>query len=290
MSKKSLGAVKNVNPQFKWRDVPRAIWYFLEEDRKRFAVAFVVLFGIFFYELVPAWVAGKIVDFFLHYQHGDSLRTFYYYVAFLGITIPIAGFIRIESRKILTVSGYRMRARARVRGFEKLTELSMTWHAQENSGNKIQRIFTGSLALKEWSRLIGADLLSIGAYTVGIFAVLLFANFWLGFFIVLYISASGAVEIYYNKKMIKLSDEFNRLDQLASGTYVEGAGNMLALKALGSTHAMTGKVRFNEKNVQDIGIIKSKTGFTKWEMFGVIDGPAIVIFFLIIGHGVMSGA
>ncbi len=290
MSRKTFAKVENLNPAFRWRDVPRAIWYFLEGDRTRFIVAFIVLFIIFFYELVPAWIAGKVVDFFAHYQSGDSLKQFYYLIAFLGISLPLAGIIRIESRKILTLAGYRMRARARIKGFEKLTEQSMQWHAQENSGNKIQRIFTGSLALKEWSRIIGADLLSIGAYTIGIFGIFLFANFWLAIFLSIYIIAFLAVEIYFNKKMIRLSDEFNRLDQTASGVYIEGAGNMLALKALGSTRRMSGKVSETERKVQDVGIVRSRTGFNKWELFRFIDGPAFFAFFLIMGRGVMSGA
>ncbi len=289
MSRKKFEKTENLNPAFRWRDVPKAIWYFLEEDRTKFSIAFVVLFCIFFYELVPAYIAGKVVDFFLTYKAGDSLRLFYYYIGFLGITIPLAGFIRIESRKILTTTGHHMRAKARIRGFERLTEMSMQWHSQENSGNKIQRIFTGSLALKEWSRIIGGDLLSLGAYVIGIFLTFLASNIWMGLFIFLYAGAFMAVEVYYNKKILRLSDEFNRLDQVAGGAYVENAGNMLALKALGSTDAMVGKVRINEKRARDIGIIKSKTGFTKWEIFRVIDGPSIVIFFLLVGHGVMAG-
>ncbi len=289
MSRKFHEKVENINPAFRWRDVPRALWYFLQEDRLKFSVSFFILFLIFFYELLPAMVAGKIVDFFTNYHAGDSLKTFYGYVIFLGVTIPLAGLIRIGSRKILSAAGYTMRARARVQGFERLTEQSMQWHAQENSGSKVQRIYTGSLALKEWARIIGGQLLSIGASTVGILVVFLYANFWLGLFLFTYIVVFLVVEIYYNKKLSKLSDEFNALDQKAGGMYVEGAGNMLALKATGSTHAMTGKVRANERRVQDVGVLRSKTGFTKWQIFRVIDGPFVIVFFLIIAHGITTG-
>ncbi len=280
---------KTDNPPFRWRDVPRAIWYFLEDEKLKCSVAFVLLFFIFFFELVPAFIAGKIVDFFGQYHAGDSLKTFYLYLLILGVTIPLAAFIRLESRKVLQFAGFRMRARARIWGFERLTEMSMQWHAQENSGNKIQRIFTGSLALKDWMRLIGGDLLSVGAYTVGIVGIFFIANIKIALFILLYILTFVIVEVIYNKKMMLISDQFNVMDQKAGGIYIEGSGNIMALKASGSANAMTSKVKNTEERAQELGILKSKTGFAKWQIFRIVDGPAIAIFFLLIGQEVIAG-
>lgn len=275
--------------KFRWRDVPRAIWYFLDDEKAKFVVAFIFLFLVFFYELVPAYVAGKIIDFFAHFHVGDSLKTFYVLIGFLGVSIPLAAIIRIECRKVIQFSGYRMRARSRVIGFEKLAEFSMQWHAQENSGNKIQRIFTGSLALKEWTRIISGDLLSVGAWMTGIVVIFFVSNIWLGVFVSAYVAAFIGIEWYYNKKMVRLSDDFNRMDQKAGGVYIESTGNMLALKALGSAQTMASRVNDTERQARDLGILKSRTGFIKWQIFRIVDGPAVIVFFLILGHGLIQG-
>ena len=57
---------------FSWRDVPRAIWAFLDKNKSWFVFANVILFTVFFYELVPPFIMGKVVDFFTGYRAGDS--------------------------------------------------------------------------------------------------------------------------------------------------------------------------------------------------------------------------
>ena len=66
--KKPFAKVENLNPTFRWRDVPRALWYFLREDRGKFIGASVVIFIIQFLDLLPAILGGKIVDFFTTYH------------------------------------------------------------------------------------------------------------------------------------------------------------------------------------------------------------------------------
>src|SRR3989344_9615138 len=120
------------NPSFRWRDVPRAIWFFLDKDRGKFLACVLILFAIFFYDLVPAYIVGRVVDFFTVYNIGESLRPFYFLIVFLGVSHMIASTIRLRAKRELAVTGYHMRARARVWGFERLTEFSLQWHAKEN--------------------------------------------------------------------------------------------------------------------------------------------------------------
>ena len=68
----------NERKNISWLEVPKAIWYFLENDRKKFLVAFFILVVIFFYDLVPIFIVGKIVDFFTNYTLGQSLNSFYF--------------------------------------------------------------------------------------------------------------------------------------------------------------------------------------------------------------------
>ena len=67
---------------FSWLEVPKAIWYFLEEDKKKFAFYLSTLLIAFFYDLVPVFIVGKMVDFFTGYEPGQSLYFFYFYIIF----------------------------------------------------------------------------------------------------------------------------------------------------------------------------------------------------------------
>ena len=71
--------------KFSILDIPKSIWYFLEEDKFKFVFFITVLAVVFLYDLVPAFVIGKIVDFFTSYKIGQPLSTFYFYIIFLII-------------------------------------------------------------------------------------------------------------------------------------------------------------------------------------------------------------
>src|SRR3990167_4912025 len=146
-------SIKNKDPQmpkkFGWLDIPKSIWYFLDKDKPRWVTFNIILFVIFFYDLVPPFIVGKIIDFFTEYHAGDSLRTFYAYIIFLGVAHIIVSLIRLGSKNKISKIGINTRTRARILGFENLINLPLQWHAQENTGNKIERVFTGSQALRE---------------------------------------------------------------------------------------------------------------------------------------------
>jgi hypothetical protein len=63
--------------QFSWLDVPKSIWHFLGENKFRWVWFNLVLFTVLFYDLLPPFIMGKIVDFFSEppraYARGISL-------------------------------------------------------------------------------------------------------------------------------------------------------------------------------------------------------------------------
>src|SRR3989338_11155049 len=99
---------------FSWLDVPKSIWYFLEEDKKKFTIASIFLVPLFFYDLVPIYVVGKIIDFFSKYTAGQSLATFYFYILFVSIPWFFVSLFRLQCRNFISIFGAKARARARI--------------------------------------------------------------------------------------------------------------------------------------------------------------------------------
>ena len=131
----------NKTASFSWLDVPKSIWYFMEEDKAKFVLSFSILVFGFLYELVPVFVVGKVVDFFATYKAGDSLHLFYSYIIFISLSWIVVYLARTRLRTNMHIIGEHARTKARIWGFERLTEFSMEWHQKENTGNKLQRIF-----------------------------------------------------------------------------------------------------------------------------------------------------
>lgn len=274
---------------FSWLDVPKAVWYFLEEDKGKFIFFIFILSIIFLYTFIPAYIVGKMVDFFSVYSAGDSLALFYKYVVFLGVSYVLVSLIRLQSKQVIDIIGLKSRMRARTWGFERLIEFSLEWHNKENAGNKLQRVFTGSDAIRNGTKVLAKDGLKNLMDISGAFFIFLFADTKLAVLVFIYIVLFVLVEATLSKKIYKLSNEYNKSNQNAGGVYVEGANNMLAIKALGSKEGINARIINSEGKSKEVGINRVKSGIGKWKLFQVINGIFLMIFMFILGNGVIIG-
>lgn len=274
---------------FSWLDVPKFIWYFIEKkDRnKLLSCLFFLIFG-FLYELVPIYVVGKIVDFFTTFQAGQSLQVFYYYIFFIGISWTLIYIMRVYTRARIGIIGEHAKTNARVWGFQRLTEFSMSWHQKENTGNKLQRIFTGSEAISKWLRVIRADLIKISANILGAAVFFLFTDLKFSLIVFIYTIVFLSIEYHFGNQLIHLSDKYNEYNQKAGGTYVESANNMLAIKALGSEQSAINQVLKKETFSRDIAIQKTSIQTSKWRLVHLSTGLTWIIFLYFVGDSVIS--
>ena len=276
--------------KFSWLDVPKAIWYFIEKDRRKFVFSFFVLLFGFLYELLPVYLIGKIVDFFTSYEPGQSLKTFYSYVIFIGVSWVIIFLARVKVRNNIHIIGEHGRTNARVWGFQRLTEFSIGWHQKENTGAKLQKIFTGSDAIARWMRILRADLIKILANTVGSAIFFIFTDAKFVLIVFGYVTLFLFIEYRFGNKLLALSDEFNKYNQRAGGTYVETASNILAIKALGNEEEALNRVMERETFARDIAIKKSYVQVSKWRRVHISTGITWIIFLYFLGQSVIAGA
>jgi ABC-type multidrug transport system fused ATPase/permease subunit len=281
--------VKQKTENFSWGDVVKAIWYFLQEDKKKLVYLSFILLFTFGYLLVPAYIVGKIIDFFSTYQKGQSLSTFYGYLIFLGVVGYFISLIRLKTRNMINIISHKARTRVRTWGFERLTEFSLEWHNKENTGNKLQRIFTGADAVIKSLRIWRADVVRIIAGTLGMTGIFLVADFKLVAVVVIYATFFIYIELKYGKKIFKLSNEFNQLNQKAGGTYVEGAHNMLSVKAMGNEKGLTKRVFDREMLSQEVSINKAKMFAAKWRYFHFFNNISLALFLYLLGVNTING-
>lgn len=281
--------LKTDSADIKWGEIPKSIWYFLENDKRKFILSFIVLLLIFFYDLVPIYIVGKIIDFFTNFTQGDPLNKFYFYVAFVAVTYIISSLIRLKSKNIMSIISIKARTRAKIWGFERLTEFSLDWHNKENTGNKLQRIFTGSDGISNALSMLRSNLLKIVANVVGVLIFFLFVDFKFMFLILVYATIFLSIEFFFSKKIYNLSNEYNKLNQKAGGTYVESASNMLSIKALGGEKKIVENVADKETLSRNISIKRAMASNVKWRWFQVLNGTILGIFLLLTGFSFISG-
>lgn len=274
---------------FRVLDIPRAIWFFVAQDRVRYLVFTSLLFLSLFYTLVPPFLIGKTVDYLVRFHPGDSLQPIYLYVGGLTISSALVAISRISCKRIIGQISINARYRARVWGFERLLDFSLAWHQQENTGNKAQRIITGADSIREWTRDIGNKIFPTLTNFIGATLACMWVNPWFGLFFIYYIAGLVLAERYFDSRIARLSDQINKSIENASGSLVESASNILAVKALGAQQSMTNKVEAREEIARKLAHERLRLGNTKWMVFQVHNSLAWGIFVLFVALAVVHG-
>ena len=136
-----------------WRNMIKSIWYLAGDHRKKFITLTILLFALLFYEVIPALLVGKIVDFFTAYEKGGSLFIFYVLTITFGLSFSLVSFFRLTIKRVLNKMRTDIICRIHVLGFKNLLRQSLTDHAKINTGEKVQKIFNGTSAFREISNL-----------------------------------------------------------------------------------------------------------------------------------------
>lgn len=278
----------NFESNFSWLSVLKAIWFFLEDQRKKWVWWNVVIFIVHFYELIPPILIGFIVNFFTSYQDGDTLAPFYWYSAILVASYIVIAITRLTSKNVLGGISVTIAYHAKVKGFARLMDYSLAWHSQENSGNKVQRIQIGGDSLKEGVHYFYSEILKFLATFSGILATFFVLNYQFIVVFVIYMIIFVIIVGYFNDETLRLNRELKVAREHSSGTLYESAGNIVSIKALGSKESVSLRVSDREAAVRDLHLRVRDLGILKWKYFQTINGITLGVFLLLIGHGVVA--
>ncbi len=198
--------------------------------------------------------------------------TLYWLVAILAGSYGLVALVRLSSKRMMGRISLNARYRAKVWGFERLLDSSLSWHQQESTGNKAQRLITGSEAVREWTDSVLIDFLS----TFATFATSLIAGVLLHpLFIIFYLYYVGiliGIERYFDRRIDRLSDRINQSLENASGGFVESASNILSVKALGAADAMTSNLAQREEMARRLSYQRLRLGNSKWMCYQIHNG------------------
>jgi len=280
--------------QFSFFDLPRALWYFLGEERWKFLLFAGVLLIVLCYTVVPPYIVGLIANFLIDYvsvgsRDAVSMRPLFWLVALLSGSYATVAVIRLSSKRVLGRMSLNARYRAKVWGFERLLDSSLLWHQQESTGNKAQRILTGAESVREWTDQVLINFLStIATFTGALVAGLLLHPAFILFF-VYYLGVLMATEIFFDHRISRLSDSINKSLENASGGFVETASNILSVKAMGAADSMTSNLAEREELARRLSYERMRLGNTKWMCFQIHNAICWGVYLLVVAYMVMNG-
>jgi ABC-type multidrug transport system fused ATPase/permease subunit len=253
-----------------------------------------LLLTVLCYALVPPFIVGLTANFLIGYLKADaaarpSLSPLFWYAGVLAGSYAVVSMIRLSSKRMLGRISLNARYRAKVTGFERLLDSSLSWHQQENTGNKAQRLLTGAEAVREWTGDIVIDFLNTIAIFVGslIAGILLHPAFIL--FFVYYVGMLIAIERYFDIRIDRLSDQINQSLEHATGGFVESASNILSVKALGATTSMASNLAHREQLARGLSYRRLRLANTKWMCYQLHNAVSWGIYLLAVALMVADG-
>src|SRR5215831_5131495 len=279
---------------FSFFDLPSALWYFLGLERWAFLMFSGILLIVLCYAIVPPYIVGLMANFLIGYVRADSavrpsLTPIFWLAGLLSGSYAVVALIRLSSKRMLGRISLNARYRAKVSGFERLLDSSLSWHQKESTGNKAQRLLTGAEAVREWTGDVIIDFLNAVAVFGGslIAGILLHPAFLL--FFVYYLAVLVGTERYFDRRIERLSDRINQSLENASGGFFESASNILSVKALGATDTMANSLAQREELARHLSYERLRLANTKWMCYQIHNAVSWGIYLLAVAYMVIQG-
>lgn len=273
---------------FSWFDVLRSFWFFYKDQGPSFFFWIVALFLVNFYQLVPPLILGKLIDIL---STPSSKDTFYFIVLLIGFAgfVHIAtSLIRLHGKNIIGDHKDTVFYKAKVKGFEKLLEMSLHWHSQESAGNKVQKISAGINASGRLMQLLTNDIFYGVTTLVGTLVFFMIKAPILAVLVLAYVLCFFTInKIFYSKEQ-ELWASIHKSQESSSGKYYDGLNNLVTIKSLGASSSFQKAVHATEQNTLDLQMKARRLNNTKWRWFQGVNAVVQMIALAYVSHGVLQ--
>jgi ABC-type multidrug transport system fused ATPase/permease subunit len=269
-------------------DLWKKLLYFLDKDRNKFLRWNIpyILSNIF--TLIQPILIGSIINFFANYSSDKSLNEFYLYLGlFLGGSI-IAQVLRISARGKMFEIKADLEFNLRTKGFNNIQNNALDWNQQENSGNKLQRIDTGTKSLIDFVGMLGNDIFYIVISIIGILGFFALTNLQFLIFFLIYAILYFLLLKYWNRKNPEMLKRLNSAREKSTGKMFEGLNNLLTIKSLGAINSFQHSINNAQHEQREATKDWERLGVYKWISLSSFDFIFIAGFFVLIAIGITS--
>ncbi|MBM3232979.1 ABC transporter ATP-binding protein [Candidatus Pacearchaeota archaeon] len=280
MNKKSVYSAKRLVKDF---------WLLLKGNRVKFSFWMLAMFAAGLLGYVSIYFLGKIVDFFVKYDSGESLQPFYLYAAGIAAVGIIMTLTRQNAKLSILTLGADIRKKIRIIAMSKLIDLELKWHEKENTGAKIQKISSGGQNIYDAMRMFVNEGMSILTGMGGAFVIFVLLDFKYGLFAIGYLIVFLSLQSYFMKKKAVLQDKLNKINEKLSGKVHESAANILAVKSLGLKENFRNSLESHEDEYYKIWLKNRSLEAKKSMIISIVASLGYGLFIVLLGFDAAKG-
>ncbi|MGL4758294.1 MAG: ABC transporter ATP-binding protein [Patescibacteria group bacterium] len=277
---------KNTSQKTDFVSFIKTYWYFIGNN-KIVLLIMLVLFAIAEgLTIVYFQFISKLVDELVNKNSNNNIL---YYASALGGLVIASGWLRIYSKERISLIGLKSESEAKKNGMQKLLEFPLSWHQKENSGNKIERLNTGTSHIRRFTQGVNNQVLSALFNLIGIIFVYATLNwkyiaFGLGYAIVSYVFIS-----YFEKIKSKYRKELMKLKEISAGIQYETASNILTAKATDTVSKINSRVIASEDSMMIIKEKIRRTISNSWYINHLLNGLGIMLYVYFVINDYQNG-
>lgn len=264
-------------------------WLFLEGYRAKFLLFLVLAFISGCASYVSTYLLGRVVDFFIGYSLGESLKTFYMYVLVITLVGVVQPIMYSNSKLALIKIGAELKRKVKIIAMTKLIDLELKWHEQESTGSKIQKISKGSGAFPDAMNLICNEGKDIVTGIAGALVIFLFLDLKYGLFAFVYFAVYLLIHIHFIGKLAKLQEKMQIINEMISGQVHESASNILAVKSLGLKNSIKDTIKSGEDMYYEVWLKRRNIFAIRSQIMAILATIAYGLFIVMVGLDASKG-
>ncbi len=275
------------HPKYSNWEFVKDLGYFFKKYKARFILLSFFLVVVTLLSLVEPIIIARIIDFF----RGDyeSLRKFYILLGTLLIIGVFSTVLRLRSKYHFGLFSNVLIKNLKMESFQRILQGDLVWHDKENTGNKIQKIFEGEKAIKDFMNFYINQGVKLVSTTLGILVVFSFFSWKYTLIAIVFMVTYLAVEFKLNKRVAKKTLEVKIAQEKTSGKAYEFSSNINTVKSLGIEKSLVKEINKNEEEILELKNQRRNKNNVKWISVQIIAVIFYGLFILLVGKDIITG-
>jgi ABC-type multidrug transport system fused ATPase/permease subunit len=183
--------------------------------------------------LYNAYAFSQVVDFVVKYTAGQSLQPLYTIFVIWVMAIIVRYSFGFLSRWFGINSAEKAAINAETTAIKHLSQLDISWHEKENTGNKMKRIDRGARTIVELTRIWLSTVVDMVINFVGTLVIIATIDRLIAALLLPYIVIYYLISRYTRGKGVQALKEVNLKDEEVTGLWYEVVSNIRSIKVLG---------------------------------------------------------
>lgn len=239
--------------------------------------------------LYPAYALAETINFLAGYTIGQSLEPLrLIFFLFFG-SIILQHILHYWAKMVLFTVSEKMAIDAQLACIKHVSELDISWHEHENTGNKLKKITRGSRSTDRILRIWISSMLPIAVELIGALIIIAHFDKTIALVTMAFMSSYYVIARIFRKRAAQATVRANMEEEKVEGLLFETLNNIRTIKVLGMANVLIKRLA----EVSESLYTKIRTRIFWFQTSGYSRGAYAQVFQLImlsvITYGVLQG-